>query len=220
MKKTVVLIALLTGPFSALPLFAHAINYALQNAPAGDVAWYYFKLGFQHIIPAGADHILFIAGLCLTSTNIRGIFWQASAFTVAHSVTLALSMKNIVLAPSAIVEPVIALSILFLAVENMLTKQNSRWRVAMVFFFGLLHGMGFASSLNETGLPPDRFYTSIIAFNIGVEIGQLAVITAVFTLIINRFKNQSWYKKIIVNGLSVLIAIIAFYWAVERVVSV
>lgn len=128
-------------------------------------------------------------------------------------------MKNVIVAPPAVVEPVIALSIMFIAVENMLAKKLSRWRIAIVFLFGLVHGLGFASSLNETGLPPDKFFTSIIAFNAGVEIGQIAVIAAMFTLVINRLKNRSWYKQKVVYGLSALITLIAFYWTIERVFS-
>jgi len=197
--------------------FAHTINYALENAPAKDVIWFYLKLGFEHIIPTGADHILFVAGLCLLSTKIKTIIWQATAFTVAHSVTLALSMKNIIIAPPEIVEPVIALSIMFVAIENMLAQKLNSWRVLIVFLFGLVHGMGFASSLNEIGLPPDKFYTSIIAFNAGVELGQVAVIVAMFMLIINRFKNKQWYRQRVVYGLSAIIGLVAFYWVVQRV---
>jgi len=219
MKKPAALILIMVSLFSSLPLYAHTINYALQNAPATDVIWYYFKLGFEHIIPSGADHILFVAGLCLLSTHLKTIIWQATAFTVAHSVTLALSMKNVIVAPPAVVEPIIALSIMFIAVENMLAKKLSRWRIAIVFLFGLVHGLGFASSLNETGLPPGKFFTSIIAFNAGVEVGQVAVIAAMFTLVINRFKNRSWYKQKVVYGLSAFITLIAFYWTIERVFS-
>ncbi len=219
MKTTTVILLLAAGVFSTLPSTAHTINYALENAPVTDVLWYYLKLGFEHIIPAGADHILFIAGLCLLSTNIKTIIWQATAFTVAHSVTLALSMKNLIVAPPAVVEPIIALSIMFVAVENMLAKKLSPWRIAIVFLFGLIHGMGFASSLNETGLPPGKFYTAILSFNIGVEIGQIAVIAAMFTFIINRFKKRTWYKTKIVHGISSVITLIAFYWTIERVFS-
>ncbi|RYD72802.1 MAG: HupE/UreJ family protein, partial [Sphingobacteriales bacterium] len=97
---------------SVLQANAHTINYVLEKAPTHNVIWFYLKLGFLHIIPEGFDHILFVIGLCLLSTNIKTIFWQATAFTVAHSITLALSMKNIIVAPSAVVEPIIALSIL------------------------------------------------------------------------------------------------------------
>ena len=151
-------------------LFAHTINYALEKFPTDEVIGYYLKLGFQHIIPNGFDHILFVAGLCLLSTKVKTILWQATAFTVAHSITLALSMKNIIVAPPDVVEPIIALSIMFVAIENLLLKEFKPWRIAIVFLFGLIHGMGFASSLNEIGLPPGKFYTSILSFNIGVEL--------------------------------------------------
>lgn len=198
-------------------LFAHSINYALENAPVKDVVWFYLKLGFTHIIPTGADHILFVVGLCLLSTNVKTILWQATAFTVAHSITLALSMKNIVMAPGAIVEPIISLSIMFVAVENMLVKKLSPWRILVVFLFGLIHGMGFASALNEIGLPPGKFFTSVIAFNAGVELGQIAVIAAVFLLLIKPYRNRPWYRRNVVYGISVIIALIAFYWTIERV---
>ncbi len=196
--------------------FAHTINYALEKAPHGVVVWYYLKLGFAHIIPQGFDHILFVAGLCLLSTRFKTILWQATAFTVAHSITLALSMKNIIVAPPAIVEPIIALSILFVAVENLILKELKPWRIAIVFLFGLIHGLGFASSLNEIGLPPDKFYTSILSFNVGVELGQIAVIAAMFLLIIIPFRKKINYRKMVVYPLSVLIGIMAAYWTVER----
>ena len=199
------------------PVFAHTINYALEKAPAGEIIWYYLKLGFAHIIPQGFDHILFIAGLCLLSTKIKTIIWQATAFTVAHSITLALSMKSIIVAPPAIVEPIIALSILFVAIENIILKELKPWRILIVFLFGLIHGMGFASSLNEIGLPPDKFYSSILSFNLGVELGQIAVIAAIFLLVIIPMRNKLWYRKAVVYPLSILIGIVAAYWTVERV---
>jgi hypothetical protein len=203
--------------FLCFPVFAHTINYALDKAPTGDVVWYYLKLGFQHIIPQGFDHILFVAGLCLLSTKIKTILWQATAFTVAHSITLALSMKNIIVAPPAIVEPIIALSILFVAIENLILSELKPWRIVIVFLFGLIHGMGFASSLNEIGLPPNKFYTSILSFNIGVELGQIAIITAMFLLIIIPMRQRIDYRKVIVYPLSIVIALVAAYWTVERV---
>ena len=157
---------------AAIPLFGHTINYALEKAPTNHVILFYLKLGINHIIPEGTDHILFVVGLCLLSTRIKTILWQATAFTVAHSITLALSMKSIIMAPGAVVEPIIALSILFVAVENILLDELKPWRVLVVFLFGLIHGMGFASALNEIGLPRNKFFTSILSFNAGVEIGQ------------------------------------------------
>lgn len=212
-QKTGFLLCLL---FVTTQVSAHTINYALADAPTHNVVWYYLKLGFQHIIPEGLDHILFVVGLCLISTKIKTILWQATAFTVAHTITLALSMKGTITVPAALVEPIIALSIMFVAVENLLISELKPWRIAIVFLFGLIHGMGFANSLNEIGLPPNKFYTSIIAFNAGVEIGQIAVIAAVFGLLIVPLRNKPWYKKGIVYPLSILIALIACYWTVQR----
>ncbi|MES2645450.1 MAG: HupE/UreJ family protein [Bacteroidota bacterium] len=197
--------------------FAHTINYALEKAPANEVIGYYLALGFKHIIPEGFDHILFVVGLCLLSNKLKVILWQATAFTVAHSITLAMSMKNIIVAPSAIVEPIIALSILFVAIENILLSELKPWRIILVFLFGLVHGLGFASSLNEIGLPRNSFLTSILSFNAGVELGQIAVILAVFLLLILPFKNKLFYRKFIVYPLSLLIGITAFYWTIERI---
>lgn len=211
--QSVLLLLLL---FSAMPAFAHTINYALANAPTHHVVGYYLKLGFQHILPEGLDHILFVVGLCLLSTNFKTILWQATAFTVAHTLTLALSMKNIIVAPGALVEPIIALSIMFVAVENLVLAELKPWRIALVFLFGLIHGMGFANSLNEIGLPPNKFLTSILAFNAGVELGQIAVITAVFALIILPLRYKPWYRKGVVFPLSILIALIAGYWTIQR----
>jgi hypothetical protein len=195
---------------------AHTINYDLEKAPTQNVIWYYLQLGFSHIIPEGLDHILFVAGLCLLSTKVKSILWQATAFTVAHSITLALSMKGIIVAPPAVVEPVISLSIMFVAIENILLKELKPWRILIVFLFGLIHGMGFASSLNETGLPPGKFFTSILSFNLGVELGQMAIITAVFALLIIPLRNKIWYRKNLVFPFSGAIAIIAAYWTIER----
>ena len=213
--KAIFLITILI--FCGASLSAHTINYQLEKAPVSNVVWFYLKLGYQHILPLGLDHILFVAGLCLLSTNVKTILWQATAFTVAHSITLALSMKNLIVAPSAIVEPIIALSILFVAIENIVISELKPWRIAIVFMFGLIHGMGFASALNEIGLPRNAFLTSILSFNIGVELGQVTVILFVFGVMIHWFGNRVWYRTRLVYPLSVLIACIAGYWTVERI---
>ena len=201
----------------ANPVSARTINYALEKAPAQHVVGYYLQLGVRHIIPEGFDHILFVMSLCLLSTKIKTILWQATAFTVAHSITLALSMKNVIMAPSAVVEPIIALSILFVAVENILLTRLKPWRVGIVFMFGLIHGMGFASSLNEIGLPRNKFFTSILSFNAGVEIGQIAVITLTFLLLVIPMGGKTWYRRRAVYPLSALIGCIAAFWTIQRV---
>lgn len=217
-KKVIKKIALLMTMLFFIPvMYAHSINYALQDAPVDKVVWFYLKLGYQHIIPYGIDHILFVISLCLLSTNIKTIFWQATAFTVAHSITLALSMKSMIVAPGAVVEPIIALSIVFVAIENMLLTTLKPWRILIVFLFGLIHGMGFASALNEIGLPADKFFTSVIAFNAGVELGQITIITAMFAGIIIPLRKKSWYRVGVVYPLSAVIALIATYWTIQRV---
>jgi hydrogenase/urease accessory protein HupE len=200
-------------------VFAHTVNYALEKAPTGNVILFYLKLGIQHIIPFGIDHILFIVGLCLLSTNIKTIFWQATAFTIAHSITLALSMKNIITLPAPIVEPIIALSILFVAIENIILSELKAWRILIVFLFGLIHGLGFASALNEIGLPRNKFLTSIFSFNLGVEIGQVTIIGLAFLFLILPAGKKLWYKKAIAYPLSAIIGLIAAYWTVQRIIT-
>ena len=209
-----IFIILFALPFSSL---AHTINYALEKAPVNDVVWFYFKMGVAHIIPLGFDHILFVISLCLLNTKIKTILWQATAFTVAHTITLALSMKGVIKLPADIVEPLISLSIMFVAIENILLDKLKAWRIVIVFMFGLVHGMGFASALNEIGLPRNKFFTSIFSFNVGVEIGQITVISAVFLLIIIPLGKKPGYKKYVVYPMSALIALIAAYWTIQRI---
>jgi len=140
----------------------------------------YIPVGFDHIIPKGLDHILFVLGLFFLSTRMHTLLWQVTAFTLAHTITLALAATGIVNIPGSIVEPLIALSIVYVAVENLFTDGLSRWRPYIIFGFGLLHGLGFASVLAEFGLPAGSFIPALIGFNIGVEVGQLAVIAVAF----------------------------------------
>ena len=128
-------------------------------------------------------------------------------------------MKNIFTLPPGIVEPVIALTIAFVAVENILLKELQFWRVLLVFVFGLIHGLGFASSLSNIGLPRNQFYTSIISFNVGVELGQVCIIAAVYGLLILPFKTRPWFRKFLVYPVSASIAVIALYWTVERMIG-
>lgn len=216
-KKTSIFLAGLL--FIAQAASAHTINYSLENTPVQEVAWFYFKLGFTHIVPQGIDHVLFIIGICLINTKLKSIIYQATAFTVAHTIALALSMKNIIVAPGMLIEPVIALSIAFVALENIILRELKPWRILLVFLFGLIHGLGFASALNETGLPPDKFFTSILMFNIGVEVCQILIIALLFSLMIFPFKNKLWYRHRIVYPTSIAIALISSYWTVERLIG-
>src|SRR6266550_1889473 len=145
-----------------------------------EVAARYFSLGYTHILPKGLDHILFVVGLFLLSTKWRSVLLQVSTFTLAHSITLGLTIYGVVSLPARVVEPMIALSIAYVAIENVVTTELKSWRVALVFSFGLLHGMGFAGVLRDLGLPRSQFVTALITFNLGVEGGQLTVIVLAF----------------------------------------
>jgi len=179
------------------------------------VAWRYLKLGFEHILPKELDHILFVLGLFLLSARLGPLLWQVTAFTVAHSVTLALSMLEVVALPARVVEPLIAASIAYVAIENLLTSELKPWRPAVVFAFGLLHGLGFAGVLRELGLPDGGFATALAMFNVGVELGQLAVV-GLAMLTIGRLRHKAWYRRAVVMPASGLIAIVGLYWAIER----
>ena len=215
-KKLAPCILLLAGGQQAL---AHAVNLDLEKALTRDVVGFYLNLGIEHIVPLGTDHILFVLALCLLSNQLKTIFWQATAFTIAHSISLALSMKGTVHLPAGVVEPLIALSIVFVAVENVLTGELKAWRVLVVFLFGLIHGLGFAAVLNDIGLPRNKFFTSLLSFNAGVEIGQVIIILLTFLLLVFPLRDRPWYKKRVVFPLSVLIAVLAAYWTIERTFS-
>ncbi|MCC1492648.1 HupE/UreJ family protein [Cognatishimia sp. F0-27] len=143
----------------------------------------YIPVGFDHIVPKGLDHILFVLGLFFLSSRLGTLIWQVSAFTLAHTVTLALGALGYVSVPAAIVEPIIAASIVYVAVENILSDKLHRWRPVVIFVFGLLHGLGFASVLGEFGLPEGQFVPALLGFNLGVEFGQLTVIAIAFAIV-------------------------------------
>lgn len=177
----------------------------------------YIPVGFDHILPKGLDHILFVLGLFFLSIRMRSLLWQVSAFTLAHTVTLAAGALGWVNVPASIVEPLIAASITFVAVENILAKGLTAWRPVVVFGFGLLHGLGFASVLGEFGLPEDQFIPALIGFNVGVELGQLTVIAMGFLLVGLWFGQKPWYRRAIATPASAVIALIGAYWVIERI---
>ena len=181
----------------------------------------YVYQGFVHIIPRGLDHILFVLALLLFAKSRAVLLWQVSAFTLAHTITLALGIYGIVEVSSAIVEPLIALSIVYVALENIhRAKSNtlSHTRMPVIFAFGLLHGLGFASVLADVGLPQSQYALSLISFNIGVELGQLTVIALAFICLL-PFRNKNWYQTRLVKNLNGAIAIMATYWLFERLLG-
>jgi hypothetical protein len=174
-----------------------ALSDQIALAGGGQTTWWvtfanYIPVGFDHIVPKGLDHILFVLGLFFLAARFRPLLLQVSLFTLAHTITLAaaaLGYTDFVddftqgafgVAFIDIVEPLIALSIAYVAIENIFTKGISPWRPFVIFIFGLLHGLGFASVLAEFGLPEETFVAALIGFNVGVEVGQLAVISAMF----------------------------------------
>lgn len=180
-----------------------------------DVIWNYLVIGFTHIVPKGSDHILFVLGIYLFSPLLAPVLWQVTAFTVAHTITLGLSSLDIVSVPSSIVEPIIALSIVYVGIENVFARQLKPWRILLVFCFGLLHGLGFAGVLSDIGLPKTEFFTALISFNVGVEGGQLAVILLAVALL-GSFRNHDWYRGRMTIPLSLIIATVGLYWTIDR----
>lgn len=176
----------------------------------------YIGLGFRHIVPLGLDHILFVLGLFFFSLQLRPLLFQVTAFTLAHTVTLALATLKLVTVPEAIVQPLIAASIVYVAVENSLGTQMTRRRLVVVFGFGLLHGIGFASILGDIGLNPARFLSGLIGFNIGVELGQLAVIATAYFMLGVWFGRKPWYRARVAIPASLVIAAVGAYWFAER----
>lgn len=177
----------------------------------------YVPVGLDHILPRGLDHILFVLGLFFLSLRLGALLWQISAFTLAHTITLALGALGWVYVPALIVEPLIAASIVYVAVENILTSRLHAWRPLVVFGFGLLHGLGFASVLDEFGLPEGQFIPALLGFNVGVELGQLTVIAIAFLAVGYGFGRKEYYRRLIAVPASAVIALIGAYWFAERV---
>lgn len=182
---------------------------------AGAVFLRYIGVGFEHILPLGLDHILFVLGLYFFASRAGPLLWQVTAFTLAHTITLALAATGVVTIPASIVEPLIAASIVYVGIENIFGRGNLRGRTALIFALGLLHGLGFASVLGDYGIASGRFVPALLGFNIGVEIGQIAVIAMAFAGT-GWFIKRSWYRQVIAVPASLAIAVIGAYWVVER----
>ena len=172
--------------------------------------------GFSHIIPGGLDHMLFMLGLFLMAPTKRSLLLQVSAFTLAHSLTLALAVLGIVSAPAGIVEPLIAASIAWVAIENLLTTRVSRARLLVVFAFGLLHGLGFAGAMSQLGLSGEHLVASLVGFNAGVELGQLTVIAAAALLVGALRLPIPIKRRFVLRPASAAIALTGLVWAIQR----
>jgi hypothetical protein len=184
-------------------------------ATASAVVPKYFAIGFSHILPHGLDHILFILGLFLLTREFGVLLFQMTLFTLAHSLTLGLSLYGFLSVPMQAVEVAIALSIAFIAIENLFCEKLSRWRPWMVFAFGLIHGLGFAHSFEETIVSSSDFLPALFSFNLGIEFGQLAVIGIAYAAVA-LWWNRDCYRASIARPASAVIAASGLYWAVER----
>ena len=141
---------------------------------------------------------------------------QVSIFTLAHTITLAISSLKIIDISSAIIEPLIAASIIYVAVENFFNSSLTKYRSIIIFFFGLLHGLGFASVLSSFGLPGTNFIWALVGFNVGVEIGQLTIILAFYAIFIYWIKTKNYYRNYISIPGSLIIALFGTFWLLER----
>ncbi|MGD2054244.1 MAG: HupE/UreJ family protein [Gammaproteobacteria bacterium] len=195
-----------------------SLEEVFTQRPIAEVVLSYVFIGFEHIVPKGTDHILFIIGIFLLSTRMKPLLWQVTMFTVAHTLTLALSMKGYINLPANIVEPLIALSIAYVGIENIFAHSLHKSRLVLVFLFGLLHGMGFAGVLAEFGMPPNAFATALISFNVGVELGQIAVIILMYLLVGLWFRAKPWYHQRITVPASLIISVTGLYWTWDRIV--
>jgi len=178
---------------------------------------HYIQLGFTHVIPFGFDHILFILTLFFLNSKVKSVIVQCSVFTIAHSLTLGLATSGWILPNSNYIEPLIALSILYTAIENIIRNNVNPFRLAIIFVFGLIHGFGFATALKEIGIPKEQFFTCLFSFNFGVELGQIIVILLAYFLISKWFGHKSWYRERVVYPVSSIIGCVALYWVIERI---
>ena len=181
----------------------------------------YLVAGIEHIF-LGYDHVAFLIAIVLWARRLWPVIKIVTAFTLAHSVTLSLAALQIVVIPSTIVEPAIAASIVFVAVENFFSRNvDGRWRVT--FAFGLIHGFGFASALQEFGLPANAVVPALASFNIGVEIGQVAIVSIVVPvlIVVDRLLAADRTKPVratpVVYALSAVITVLGGYWFLTRV---
>ena len=183
---------------------------------------FYIHIGFQHILPRGMDHIVFVLALFLSSLRIKSLLFQISAFTIAHTATLGLAASGVITPLPGIVEPLIALTIAWAALENILFQDTMAWRPLLAFGFGLIHGMGFAGAFGDLGLPDNVFLPALLGFNVGVEFGQLAVIGMAFAAslyfkgVLSRAGQMQLYRSVLVWPVSAAIGATGLWWAIER----
>ena len=176
----------------------------------------FITLGFIHIIPRGLDHILFVLGLVLLHPAFKPVLLQVTLFTIAHSITLALATLGFAGFSIVWVEAAIAASIVYIALDNLRSKPVNALRLVVVFLFGLLHGFGFASVLSELSSAGGNYVVSLAAFNVGVELGQLAVVLLFFLSIGYWCRDKSWYGSVVRIPCSLLVGVVGLFWFLQR----
>ena len=178
----------------------------------------YIHSGIIHIVPAGLDHILFVIGLLAYGLSGRHLVFQVSLFTAAHTLTLGMASVGLIVVSGNIVEPLIALSIAWIGIEN-IRRKSDRFhpsRAVVVFAFGLLHGLGFASVLSDFGLPAGAFVLGLLSFNVGVEIGQLIIVVPIFLILKAMKPRKDTFRRRFQWPVSAIISGIGLFWVAER----
>jgi hydrogenase/urease accessory protein HupE len=193
-------------------------SQATPQRPATLAAlWTYLRVGYEHILPLGVDHVLFVVGVCITALSLKRAALELTLFTLAHSVTLALSALGLVQVNIDWVEPLIALSIAALGAE-VFWPAAVRWRVPTIFAFGLLHGLGFASALNATGLLTQGVVVPLLGFNLGVELGQLTVALLVW-LATFKLRQHERYAAWVQKPVAWSLVACGGLWCLQRVLA-
>jgi hydrogenase/urease accessory protein HupE len=207
--------AMLSASENFLEIDLPALSPAEGNPPPSFVA--FLRLGIEHIL-TGYDHLLFLFALMVVCRDLRSILTVITCFTVAHSITLALAALDIVRLPGRVVEPMIAASIAYVGIENLIRGSAPKWRGLITFSFGLVHGLGFADALREAGIGSAGWgmVFPLVGFNLGVELGQLSVAAVVLPILWQLQKNPSFIRQWVPAG-SALVAILGGYWMVERI---
>ena len=211
-NKDILPLSALTG--ESVPLLTQDATGHTEN-PDVSPLWSWLLSGFQHVIPKGLDHILFIIGIFLAAPRLSPILGQSLLFTLAHSITLTCAVMGWLNFPTTYVEILIAASIAWIGIENLWLKKVGKSRIILIFAFGLIHGLGFASVLGDilVNVPTDKQVLPLVGFNIGVEIAQVTILVVAW-LLIRPFKAK--VKRIQFIG-SILIAAAGGFWMIERI---
>lgn len=172
--------------------------------------------GFEHVFPIGYDHILFMIALFLYNSRIKTAILQCTVFTIAHSLTLALTANRLIIPNSQLIEIGIAISIFIAGLENILPRVNFSIRLLIIFLFGLMHGIGFAGALADIGIKNQEIITVLAGFNIGVELAQASLIVILYFILSKPFLDAPWYNTFIKKPVSLIIASCGLFWAITR----